>query len=84
MKILTRQIFINPYLVNNSNDEVRQLDQYHVVPPAMPNLLQDNIQKRDDDIIDNEVITTSCEDSEPSSHNAPIAPVEHESVDTRF
>ena len=59
---------------------MRQVDQSLVVPPAMPNLLQDNIHKREDDIIvNNEVLTASCENLEPSSHNAPIAPAEHES-----
>jgi len=37
--------------------------------------LQDNIQKSEDDVIENEVLQTSCENSEPS----PITPAENES-----
>jgi hypothetical protein len=33
----------------------------------MPNLLQDNVHKSEDDVIENEVLTGSCESSEPSS-----------------
>ena len=50
MKDLMRKKFVNPSLVINSNDEVHQLDQSLVIPPAMPNLLQDNIQKSEDDV----------------------------------
>ena len=39
MKILMRAIFLNPSLVINSNDEVQQLEQSLVIPPAMSNLL---------------------------------------------
>ena len=39
MKDLMRENFVNPSLVINSNDEVHQLDQSLVIPPAMPNLL---------------------------------------------
>ena len=35
MKNLMREKFINPYVVINSNDEVHQLDQSLVIPPAM-------------------------------------------------
>jgi hypothetical protein len=35
--------------------------------------------KREDDVTENEVLTASCENSEPSSHTAPITPAEHES-----
>ena len=34
MKILMRAIFVNPSLVINSNDEVQQLEQSLVFPPA--------------------------------------------------
>jgi hypothetical protein len=40
----------------------------------MPNLLQDNIQKSEDDMIENEVLIASCDNSESS----PITPAEHE------
>ena len=39
MKDLMRESFVNPSLVIISNDEVHQLDQSLVIPPAMPNLL---------------------------------------------
>ena len=75
MKDLMRENFVNPSLVINSNDEVHQLDQSLVIPPAMPNLLQDNVQKSEDDVIENEMLTASCENSKPST----ITPTEHES-----
>ena len=37
--------------------------------------MQDNVQKREDDAIENEVLTASCENSEPS----PITPADNES-----
>jgi hypothetical protein len=75
MKNLMRKNFVNPSHVINSNDEVQQLDQSLVIPPTMPNLLQDNVQKSEDDMTENEMLPVSCENSEPS----PITPVEHES-----
>ena len=75
MKDLMRENFVNPSLVINSNDEVHQLDQSLVIPPAMPNLLQDNVQKSEDDVTENEMLTVSCDNSEPST----ITPAEHES-----
>ena len=75
MKDLMRENFVNPSLVINSNDEVHQLDQSLVIPPAMPNLLQDNVEKSKDNVTENEKLTASCENSEPSI----ITPVEHES-----
>ena len=39
MKIIMREIFVNPSLVINSNDEVPQLDKSLVIPPSVPNLL---------------------------------------------
>ena len=77
MKDLMRENFVNPSLVINSNDEVHQLDQSLVIPPAMPNLLQDNVQKSEDDVIENEELTTSYANLEPSLHNAPITPTEN-------
>ena len=77
MKILMREIFVNPSLVINSNDEVQQLEQSLVIPPAMSNILQDNVQKSQDGVKENEVLTSSCENSEPS----PITLAEHESKD---
>ena len=76
MKNLMRKNFVNPSLVINSNDEVHQLDQSLVIPPAMPNLLQDNVQKSKDDVTENEELTTSYTNSELSLHNAPITPAE--------
>ena len=67
MKDLMRENLVNPSLVINSNDEVHQLDQSFVIPHSMPNLLQDNVQKREEDMIENEVLTTSCNNLEPSS-----------------
>jgi len=45
--------------------EVRQLEQSLLIL-AMPNLLQNNIQKSEDYVIENQVLSTSCENSEPS------------------
>ena len=39
MKIIMRGTFVQPSLVIYSSDEVHQLDQSLVIPPAMPNLL---------------------------------------------
>jgi len=75
MKIVMREIFVQPSLVIYLSDEVHQIDQSLVIPPAMPNPLQNNIQKSEDDVIRNEVLPTSCENSEPS----PITPPENES-----
>ena len=52
-----------------------QLDQSLVIPPAMPNLLQDNVQKSEDDVTENEMLIVSCDNLEPST----ITPAEHES-----
>ena len=75
MKHLMRENFVNPSLVINSNDVVHQLDQSLVIPPAMPNLLQNNVQKSEDDVTEKEMLTVSCENSEPST----ITPAKHES-----
>jgi hypothetical protein len=75
MKILMREIFVNPSLVINSNDEVQELEQSLFIPPAMPNLLQDNVQKSENDVTESEMLTASCENLEPS----PTTPTENES-----
>ena len=61
IKIVMRENFVNPSLVINSNDEVHQLNNSLVIPPTMPNLLQDHLQKSEDDLIECEVLPTSCE-----------------------
>ena len=58
MKLIMRETFVNPPPVLNSNDEVHQLDQSLVIPPAMPNLLQDNVQKSKDDETENEELNS--------------------------
>ena len=58
MKDLMRENFVNPSLVINSNDEVHQLDQSLIIPPAMPNLLQNNVQKSKDDETENEELNS--------------------------
>jgi hypothetical protein len=66
----------------NSYDEVQNIEvQSIVVSLATPILLQDSEQKQEDkdDMDKNEEITFSCENSEPSLHNAPITPAEIES-----
>ena len=78
MKIVMREIFVNPSLVINSNDEVNHLEEEStVISLAMPNLLQDNVHKQEDDMEDHEELTTSCANSEPSLHNEPINPAEN-------
>ena len=53
-----------------------------VVSPTVPNLLQDSEQTQEDkdDAKQNEELTTSCTNSEPSSHNAPITPAENMNI----
>jgi hypothetical protein len=63
MKILMRETFINLSLVINSYDEEHQLDHSPIIPPTVPNLLQDNAQKSGDDMTENEVLPVSCENS---------------------
>ncbi|XP_039851101.1 uncharacterized protein LOC120709500 isoform X1 [Panicum virgatum] len=70
MKIVMRENFVNPSLVINSNDEVHQLDNSLVIPPTMPKLLQDHLQKSEDDVTEPEVLTTSCANLEPSPNIA--------------
>ena len=43
----------------------------------MPNFLQDNVQKSEDDVTENEELTTSYANLEPSLHIAPITPAEN-------
>jgi len=45
MKIVMTENLIQPSLLIYSSDEVHILDQSLVIPSAMPNLLQDNIQE---------------------------------------
>ena len=77
-----RETFVNAPPTLTSYDEVHNLeDQSIVVSPAPPNLLQDSEQKQEDkvDMDKNEELTSSCENSEPSFHNAPITSAEIES-----
>jgi hypothetical protein len=83
MKFLMREIFANPSHIISSYDEVHQLeDQPIIVSLAMPNLLQDYKQKPEDkdDAKENEEHKTSCANSEPSLHNAPITLAENENT----
>ena len=58
--------------------EVHHLEEESVVIPlAMTNLLQNNVHKREDDVEENEELTTSYANSEPSLHHAPITPAEN-------
>ena len=64
MKIVMRENFVNSSLVINSNDEVTHLEEESIVISlVMPNLLQDNVHKQEDDMEEPEVLTTSCENS---------------------
>ena len=70
------ETFVNLPPVLTSYDEVHHLEKESVViPPAMPNLLQDNVEKSKDAMTENEKLTVSCENLEPST----ITPAEHES-----
>ena len=73
MKILMRETFASPSHIVNSYDEVFQLeDQSIVVSLVMTNLLQNSEQTQEDkdDAKQNEELTTSCANSEPSPHNS--------------
>ena len=73
MKIVMRENFVNPSLVINANDEVNHLEEESIVISlAIPNFLQDNVHKQEDDMEDHRELTSSCASSEPSLHNAPI------------
>ena len=68
MKLLMRETFVNPPPILTSYDEVHHLEEeFVVIPPTMPNLLQDNVEKSKDDVTENEKLTASCENSEPST-----------------
>ena len=78
MKLLMRETFVNPPPVLTSYAEVHHLEEESIVIPfAMTNLLQNNVYKREDDVEENEELTTSYANSEPSLHNAPITPAEN-------
>ena len=73
IKLLMRETFINPPSTLNSYNKVHHLEEESVVVPlAMTNLLQDNVYEREDDVEENEELTTSCANLEPSLHNAPV------------
>ena len=77
-----REIFVNPPPALNSYDEVQNIEvQSIVVSLATPNLLQDADQKQEDknDMEENEELSFSCENSEPSLDNAPITSAKIES-----
>ena len=64
MKLLMRETFVNAPSILNSYDEVNHLEEESVVISlAMPNFLQDNVHKQEDDMEEPEVLTTSCENS---------------------
>ena len=72
------ETFANPPPVLTSYAEVHHLEEESVVIPlAMTNLLQDNVYKQEDDMKENEELTTSYANSEPLLHNAPITPTEN-------
>ena len=59
MKRLMRLTFVNAPPSLNSYDEVNHLEEeYAVISFAMPNLLQDNVHKQEDDMEDHEELTT--------------------------
>ena len=73
-----RETFVNPPPVLTSYAEVHYLEEESVVIPlAMTNLLQNNVHKREDDVEENEELTTSYANLEPSLHNAPITLAEN-------
>jgi hypothetical protein len=71
LKILMRETFINTPPVLNSSDEVHHLVDHTIfIPLALTNLLQDRIQKREDDVKENKVPIASSESLDPSFHNS--------------
>ena len=69
MKIVMRENFVNPSLVINSNDEMNHLEEESIVISlAIPNFLQDNVHKQEDDMDKTEELTSSCENSKLSLH----------------
>ena len=78
MKLFMRETFVNVPSALNSYDEVNHLEEESVVISlAMSNLLQDNVHNQEDDMEDHGDLTTSCANSGPSLHNAPINPAEN-------
>ena len=81
MKLLMRVTFVNAPPSLNSYDEVNHLEEeFVVISLAMPNFLQDNVHKQEDDMEDHEELTTSCVNSEPSHYNAPVTPTENNDI----
>jgi uncharacterized protein (UPF0371 family) len=64
-----RETFINTPPKLTSSNEVHLVDHTIVIPLAVTNLLQDHIQKREDDVKENEVLIASSESSDSSFHN---------------
>ena len=61
MKLLMRENFVKPPPVLTSYAEVHYLEEESVIISlAMTNLLQDNVHKREDDMEENDELTTSC------------------------
>ena len=82
MKLLMRETFVCSPSALNSYDKVHHLEEESlVIPLAMTNLLQDSEQTQEDKDCakENEELTTSCANSEPSPHNSPSTPAENES-----
>jgi hypothetical protein len=75
LKILMQKSFINTPLVLNSSHEVNHLvDHTIVIPFALTNLLHYHMQKRENDVNENEVLIASLESSDPSFHNSSSIP----------
>jgi hypothetical protein len=55
------------------------VDHIIVIPLAVTNLLHDHIQKREDDVKENEVLIAALQSSDPSSHNSSSIPFAIES-----
>ena len=67
MKLFMRETFVNPPPVLTSYAELHYLEEESIVIPlAMTNLLQDNVYKQEDNMEENEELTTSYVNSEPS------------------
>jgi hypothetical protein len=82
LKVLMRETLVNTPHVSNSSDEVDHLvDHAIIIPLVVTNLLQDHIQKREDDIDvkENEVLIASSESLVLSFHNSSSIPFASES-----
>jgi hypothetical protein len=55
------------------------VDHTIVIPLVVTNLLQDHIQKIEDDVKENEVLIAALESSDPSFHNSSSIPFASES-----